>query len=88
MKWQRLMWILWPSFLAAGVGAGMAFAFIDPLDVHIFGRAQLSRMGFYTVSFFVLWALGALSSALTVYLLPPGNSPADARGARIFSEEP
>jgi len=70
MRWRTLMWILWPSFLAAGVGTGLAFAFIDPLDVHIFGYAQLTRMAFYTVSFFVVWALGALSSALTVFLMP------------------
>jgi len=70
MRWRALMWILWPSFLAAGIGTGMAFAFIDPLDVHIFGYAQLSRMAFYTLSFFAVWVLGALSSALTVFLMP------------------
>jgi len=70
MRWRTLMWILWPSFLASGVGTGLGFAFIDPLDVHIFGYAQLSRMAFYTVTFFVVWALGALSSALTVFLMP------------------
>jgi len=70
MRWRLLMWILWPSFLAAGVGTGLAFAFVDPLDVHIFGYAPIPRMAFYTVSFFVVWVLGALSSALTVFLMP------------------
>jgi hypothetical protein len=37
MKWRSLMWILWPSFLMAGLASAVVFALIDPLDVAIFG---------------------------------------------------
>ncbi|ARP76052.1 hypothetical protein [Bordetella genomosp. 6] len=70
MRWRSLMWILWPSFLAAGVGSALIFALIDPLDVAIFGQVPTSRTGFYTVSFFVLWLVTALSSTVTAYLMP------------------
>ena len=76
------MWILWPSFLAAGVGTGLAFAFIDPLDVAIFGYPQLSRLTFYTASFFAIWGLGALSSGLTMLLLPNKETMANELVAR------
>lgn len=70
MRWHFLMWILWPSFLAAGLGSALIFALIDPLDVTIFGTIQVNRMGFYTISFLVLWAMAVMSSAITAYLMP------------------
>ena len=74
MRLRPLMWILWPSFLAAGVGSALIFALIDPLDVTIFGSVQINRMGFYTVSFLVLWSIAAFSSVITAYLMPKGPS--------------
>jgi len=66
---QRLMWIVWPAFLVAGVLETLVFAFIDPHDVHWMGQPiELSRQGVYTVSFFVFWTLTCASSALTVLL--------------------
>lgn len=70
MGLRSLMWILWPSFLAAAVGGALIFALVDPLDVAIFGHVPTGRVGFYTVSFFVLWAMAGLSSTLTAYLMP------------------
>ncbi|AKQ54755.1 hypothetical protein [Bordetella hinzii] len=62
--------VLWPSFLAAGLASGLVFALIDPLDVAILGVHTVGRSGFYTVTFFLLWAMGACSSALTLWLQP------------------
>ncbi|CAM4289184.1 Uncharacterised protein [Bordetella pseudohinzii] len=62
--------MLWPSFLAAGLASGLIFALIDPLDVAILGAHTVGRSGFYTVTFFLLWAMGAGSSALTLWLQP------------------
>ncbi|AZS80462.1 MULTISPECIES: hypothetical protein [Achromobacter] len=70
MGLRALMWILWPSFMAAGIGSALIFALIDPLDVAIFGYVPTGRMGFYTVSFFVLWVMAGMSSTLTAYLMP------------------
>jgi hypothetical protein len=69
---QRIMWILWPSFLMAGVLEILVFAMVDPQDLHWFGQAvQLSREGIYTIAFFAFWFITMLSSALTVLLAIP-----------------
>ncbi|MEN9886784.1 MAG: hypothetical protein RL758_1362 [Pseudomonadota bacterium] len=65
---QRLMWILWPAFLMAGVFEILVFAMVDPEDIHWFGgqSLDLSRQGVYTIAFFVFWAGLAVCSALTL----------------------
>jgi hypothetical protein len=66
---QRLMWIVWPAFLMAGVLEMLVFAMVDPQDVHWFGTPlDWSRQAIYTGAFFVFWAVNVASSALTVLL--------------------
>ena len=66
---QRLMWIVWPAFLVAGLLELVVFGMFDPEDMHWFGQQMtLSRQGVYTVSFFVFWALAMVSSSLTTLL--------------------
>jgi hypothetical protein len=70
---HRLMWVLWPAFLAAGAGTAIFFTVFDPFDLHFFGSPlEMSREAIYTLGFFAFWALGIASSSLTVFL---GNSP-------------
>ena len=70
---QRLGAILWPSFFAAGVATMMFFAFVDPLRLQAisFPGTAISRELGYTAGFFMFWAVTALSSAVTGYLLRP-----------------
>lgn len=69
MKAQKLMWIAWPAFLVAGLLEMLVFALVDPQDIHWFGRPlELSRLGVYTIAFFVFWAMTMLSSGLTTLL--------------------
>ena len=64
-----LMWIIWPSFLMAGVLEMLVFSMVDPEDMHWFGhQLDFSRQGIYTVSFFVFWLITSLSGALTTLL--------------------
>jgi len=66
---QRLMWILWPAFLVAGVAVGITFSLLDPRDMQVFGQAlELGRGAVYTIGFFLFWASAAASSALTCFL--------------------
>jgi hypothetical protein len=66
---QRLGWVLWPSFLIACVAELAFFALFDPADLHLFGvPIEAERMPVYTIGFFAFWAIGAVSSALTVFL--------------------
>jgi hypothetical protein len=66
---QRLMWIIWPAFLVAGLIELVVFGMFDPDDMQWFGQQMpLSRQGVYTVSFFVFWSLTIVSSSLTLLL--------------------
>jgi hypothetical protein len=70
---QRLMWVIWPAFLIAGVAEAVFFTLFDPFDLHPFGNPlDISREAFYTLGFFGFWGLGIASSALTMFL---GRSP-------------
>jgi hypothetical protein len=89
---KRLMWVLWPSFLVAGVLEMLVFAMVDPQDLHWAGQPlDLSRQGIYTLAFFVFWGLTMVSSALTALLsmtpeevnhLPEGES-GHGRSAKV-----
>lgn len=71
MKMRILMWILWPSFLVACLGEGLLFSLVDPDDLTFFGhQIVLSNEGVYSIGFFMIWGLCALSSSLTIYVLP------------------
>jgi hypothetical protein len=66
---QRLMWILWPAFLVAGIAEGITFSLFDPQDMHVFGEpVNLGRTAVYSIGFFLFWVFAAASSALTCFL--------------------
>jgi hypothetical protein len=73
-----ILCVLWPSFLMAGIGSAIVFAFIDPLDVAIFGYIQLERQWLYAFGFFLFWAIGAGASALTQLIRPTKEEEAEA----------
>lgn len=70
MALKALMWILWPSFLAAAGASAAVFALVDPLDIAIFGWWQGERQAIYTGAFFLFWTMSAFSSALSLHMAP------------------
>ena len=69
---QRLVAVLWPSFLTSGVATGLFFTAFDPHDLtHLLGYPELSRMAVYSMGFFMFWLLTATSCALTCYFQRP-----------------
>lgn len=82
---QRILWVLWPSFMVAAVAELIVFAVIDPADLHVFGApVEAGRMPIYTIGFFFFWALGAVASALTVFLQ---RSPMEVNRCPLNSED-
>jgi hypothetical protein len=74
MLLQRMMWIIWPAFLVAGLMEILVFAFVDPQDLTWFGHPLgWSRESVYTIAFFVFWGITGISSALTIVLATPAN---------------
>ena len=59
---KRAIWILWPSFIVAGIGEVLFFTVFDPQEL------GLSRPVAYTAGFFLFWAFAAASSAFTCFL--------------------
>lgn len=82
---QKMLSILWPSFLVAGMAEGLFFTLIDPQELYLLGEpVHFSRMAVYSVGFFCFWAIGAVSSLATWYLL---RSAADInRGVGVAPE--
>ena len=64
---ERAMWVVWPGFLTAIVAEIVFFTLFDPLDLDM----RNSREAVYTAGFVAFWALGMLSSALTLFLQRP-----------------
>jgi len=70
---RRAMFILWPSFLMAGVLEMLTFVVVDPTALTLFGETPLdwSRGAVYTVTFFIYWGVISTSGALTALLENP-----------------
>lgn len=69
---QKFIAVLWPSFLTAGLATILFFTAFDPqLIVSVSGYGEISRMGGYTIGFFLFWILTAGSCALTCYFQRP-----------------
>lgn len=86
---QRLIWILWPSFVMAGIAEAVFFTLIDPQELYLFGEpVHFSRLATYSIGFFCFWALCAASSMFTCFIQgaaseinqcpPPRKRPGDS----------
>ncbi len=73
----RLLSLLWPAFLMAGVTEIVVFAMVDPEQLHwpAGQTLALSGKGIYTVAFFAFWFINAVSAALAVQLAKPRDHP-------------
>jgi hypothetical protein len=69
---QRIIAVLWPSFITSGIATGLFFTAFDPLElVSLTGNLDVSRMGAYTLGFFLFWLLTSVTCALTCYFQQP-----------------
>ena len=65
---KRLIYILWPAFIVAGIAEAVFFTLFDPMDLRLFDREiVLSRTAVYSIGFFAFWAFAGASSALTCF---------------------
>ncbi len=69
---QKVIAVLWPSFLTSGAATILFFAYFDPqLLMQVSGYGAITRMGGYTVGFFLFWVLTASTCVLTCYFQRP-----------------
>jgi len=71
---QRVLWVVWPSFLMAGVLEMLVFSVADPADLSGFGGAlaSLPAAAVYTLAFFCFWAVTAAAASITLLLAGSG----------------
>lgn len=71
---QRVVAVLWPSFLMAGIATILFTTAFDPVEISIFADNEIGRLGAYSICFFLFWFFGILSSTATCYFLKPCDS--------------
>jgi hypothetical protein len=74
--------VLWPSFLAACAASLLFFAAVDPVLLRDAGPrlfAGLDRESGYALGFGFFWLVGAIASALSVYLIRTARSSGPAQ---------
>lgn len=70
---RRLLWVVWPSFLSAGLLSMLVFSAARPEDMKGFGGllTEMSATGVYTLAFLSFWVICAIGSTLTLTLIVP-----------------
>ena len=69
---QKVVAVLWPSFLTAGVATILFFAYFDPqLLMQVSGYGEITRMAGYTIGFFLFWLLTSITCVMTCYFQRP-----------------
>ena len=69
---QRVVTVLWLSFLMAIVATGAFFSAIDPLELkYCVSFPEVDRTAAYSIGFFLFWLLTASSSLLSVFFIYP-----------------
>ena len=66
---QRVIAVLWPSFLTGGIATVLLTTAFDPVE--LFVDYDISRTGLYTMIFFLFWLQGIVTSVATCFFMRP-----------------
>jgi hypothetical protein len=70
---NKIFFVLWPSFLIAGIAEIIFFTVVDPQALYLFGQpASFSSLATYSVGFFAFWIMCAASSYATCFFQRSG----------------
>lgn len=71
---SNIFYIIWPSFLVAGIAEVVFFTIVDPQALYLFGQpVSFSRLATYSIGFFGFWAICAASSMATCFFQRSGR---------------
>jgi hypothetical protein len=70
----RLLLVLWPAFMMAGLLEALVFVVVDPAGLHGWGSALVHwpATAVYSLAFLVFWLLMSCAAAITLWLDRPG----------------
>ncbi|MEJ2760517.1 MAG: hypothetical protein P8126_02965 [Gammaproteobacteria bacterium] len=81
-KPQRIVAVLWLSFLMAGIATGIFFSTIDPMELkYCVSFPEVNRTEAYSIGFFLFWLLTASSSLLAVFFTYPSEGEKNTGGS-------
>jgi len=64
----KLIQVLWPSFLVAGIAEVVFFTVVNPRELYFFGEpVHYSGVATYSIGFFGFWLVCAASSLATLF---------------------
>ena len=64
----KLIQVLWPSFLVAGIAEIVFFTVVNPQELYFMGvPVHFSAIATYSIGFFGLWLICASSSLVTLF---------------------
>ena len=66
---QRVIAILWPSFITAGIATILLTTAFDPETLFI--DYDITRLGVYSMTFFIFWLFGAVTAMTNCFFLRP-----------------
>lgn len=65
----KVLLVLWPSFVVAGIAEGVFFTVVDPQELYLFGEpVHFSKLATYSIGFLGFWLACAASSLMTWFL--------------------
>lgn len=65
---NKLILVLWPSFLVAGVAEIVFFTLVNPQELYLLGKpVYFSSLATYSIGFFAFWVLCACASLATLF---------------------
>jgi hypothetical protein len=72
---NSLYFVLWPSFIVAGIVEIIVFTFFDPRELYLLGYpVSFSTIATYSIGFFALWCICAASSCATRFFQRAGKA--------------
>lgn len=67
---NQVIWVLWPSFVAAAIAEAVFFVLIDPRQLYLLGEpVEFSATATYSIGFFLFWLVCAAASLMTYFML-------------------
>lgn len=79
---KMIIWVLWPSFTAAGIAEVVFFTLIDPQQLYLLGQPiNVSPIAAYSIGFLLFWFICAGASLMTYLMLPADVKSALSRHA-------
>ncbi len=71
---SKLFFILWPSFLVAGIAEIVFFTIVNPQELYLLGQpVDFSALATYSIGFFAFWGVCAASSCATCFFQRKGR---------------